>query len=88
MFGCSNDNKVVLSKEEYVKLKNNTNYYKYPKHITMLNDEHGHVWSINLGSDGHEYISNDGYNSYILFHYIDCEKCLKRNKKDTVYIKK
>jgi len=74
---CSND--VTISKEEYLKLKGGTSSY-YPKPFyfkaatprIMVYD-----WSINLGSDNHEYLANNGINSFIVIHSPECKKCKK-----------
>lgn len=82
LFSCGNET-VRISKGEYQKLKGS----KYPKIITVLSDggykaNQFEVW---LGSDGHEYQSHkESHVAYQWIHYIDCELCFKRNKKDTL----
>ena len=82
LLSCGND-KVTISKGEYQKLKGS----KYPKIITVLSDDsyNAKQFEVWLGSDGHEYQSHkESHVDYQWIHYIDCELCFKRNKKDSL----
>lgn len=73
---------VIISKEEYNKLKGDTVKPEYPK-LFSVNDKD---YSISLGSDGHEYygiyLGIGGYSGETkFFHYADCKKC---NLRDSV----
>ena len=79
LFSC-NDN-VIISKEEYNKLKGETVKPEYPKKLIIGNSGYSKTnFLIELGSDGHEYANNEEYHGYVCFHYVDCKKC----KKDTL----
>ena len=76
LFSC-NEN-VIISKEEYNKLKGNI---EFTKSIQMNENGNTREYRISVGSDGHEYMSNCIYcNWKVLIHYPDCKKC----KKDTL----
>ena len=82
---------VQISKEEYRMLKGDTVRPKYPKPFELY-DKGMTTYSLDngivLGSDQHEYlITNDGYNSENIEHYIDCELCQKRLEERNVKIK-
>jgi hypothetical protein len=51
--------------------------------ITIYNTNLGLTWHVVQGSDGHEYMENNGNNAYVLIHYPDCVKCLKRDTTKT-----
>jgi len=74
LFSCGDDT-VTLSKDEYNRLKGSKKS-EYPKPYKIYGDEYND-WEILLGEDGHEYLKNDGYNSFVLIHYPGCKKCLK-----------
>lgn len=85
-FACENPDAITISKERYQKLLNGDSLsLTYPKKF-FLKDCWG-CGSINekqfqiiLGSDGHEYIESNEYQSYVLIHSPECIKC----KKDTI----
>lgn len=80
LFSC-NDNSVTISKQEYYKLKKDTALLHYPKHFKLYDEvldfnETGIV----LASDGHEYlVTHSGTYGQNVEHYIDCEKCKRRD---------
>ena len=51
------------------------------KVITIYNSNSSLSWHVVQGSDGHEYMENNGGNAYVLLHYPGCVKC---SKKDTI----
>jgi PBP1b-binding outer membrane lipoprotein LpoB len=81
---CSSDT-VKISKEEYNKLKGDTNDPIYPKPFELYNTEKISLYDngIVMGSDGHEYLiikyKSNGEN---VLHYVDCQKCSLTNKKN------
>lgn len=74
LYSCSDN--VTLTKEEYYKLTGDTISPKYPKTIIIDNSD----WSVTLGSDGHEYVDNNGMNAYVCIHWIECAKCKNQTK--------
>jgi hypothetical protein len=77
---CTNDT-VNISKEEYNKLKTGEVQRKYPKPFELLYTENLNFGdkAIILGSDKHEYlITNFGWQSENIEHYIECELCYSR----------
>lgn len=77
---CTSDS-VQISKEEYNRLKgiNPTKVKPFKLYTEGLKY---HQDGIVPGSDKHEYlITNFSSNQQGTEHYIDCEYCLKRNKK-------
>ena len=88
---CKPDNTVEITQEEYNQLKGDTVRPKYPKPFELY-DKGMTTYSLDngivLGSDQHEYlITNDGYNSENIEHYIDCELCQKRSEEHNIKIK-
>ncbi len=71
---CGTDT-VTLSKDEYNQLKGGKKS-EYPKPYKIY-DYTDHEWEILLGEDGHEYLKNDGYNSFVLIHFPSCKICVK-----------
>jgi hypothetical protein len=91
LVSCEKSDTVEISKEEYNQLKGDTVRPKYPKPFELY-DKGMTTYSLDngivLGSDQHEYlITNDGYNSENIEHYIDCELCQKRREESNVKIK-
>lgn len=79
LFSCVDNNEVVISKQEYNRLKG-IKKSEYPKQFHFEDElAEGWEWKIILGEDNHEYIRNEGGNGFILIHYPDCNKCLKRD---------
>ena len=76
MISCNDD--VTISKEEYKKLKGDTVKPEYPKPF-HFKGEISYNWKINSGEDGHEYLRNDGFHEFVLIHYPDCIKCIKKD---------
>lgn len=73
---CDRHDSVVISREEYNKLK------KLPLEKLLEIGEYGDN-SIVTGSDGHQYYSQGvgGYSRQrIYIHYVDCKLCVKRSK--------
>ena len=72
------DNSVTISKSEYDKLKGVK--AKVTRTITFPESVHSdyHIWKIIKGSDGHDYLENNRGDSYVLMHYIECNKCKKK----------
>ena len=73
----TNSDEVVISKEEYSKLKGEVvskRTITFPKESTAENMD----WKIIQGSNGHDYMENGNGNGYILMHYIECNKCKKK----------
>ena len=73
LFSCNES--VIISKEEYNKLKGDIVKSEYPK-VFIVNEKE---YLKNLGNDGHEYykIHTHYYDNYI--PYPDCKKC-KRDR--------
>jgi hypothetical protein len=75
LFSCGDDT-VTISKSEYNQLRGIKP--KIKRTITFTEgsraDDFGD-WKIIKSSDGHDYLENDGANSYIIMHYIECNKC-------------
>jgi hypothetical protein len=81
LFSCDNNESIVISKDEYNKLKGQ----EYPKRFYFKDKKLNQwEWQIVLGQDNHEYLTNDEYNSFAIIHYPDCKKCLS----DTTKFKK
>lgn len=76
-FACQDDKVIVLSKEEYDKLKGQEVIYSRPFKFKHSKVPEYTNWFISEGEDGHEYLHNEGHNSFILFHYPECKKCTK-----------
>ena len=75
LIGCGNNNQIVISKEEYKKLKGDTIKPEYPKPFQLLSEGNSKS-RIVLGSDGHEYIElNWSNSSYNVLHSPECIKC-------------
>lgn len=75
LIGCGNNDQIVISKEEYKKLKGDTIKPEYPKPFKLLGKRRGES-QIVLGSDGHEYIElNWSRNTYNVLHSPECIKC-------------
>ena len=75
LIGCGNNDQIVISKEEYKKLKGDTIKPEYPKPFKLLGERRGES-QIVLGSDGHEYIEfNWASSSYNILHSPECIKC-------------
>ena len=75
LIGCGNNDQIVISKEEYKKLKGDTIKSEYPKPFKLLGKKRGES-QIVLGSDGHEYIElNWSSSSYNVLHSPECIKC-------------
>lgn len=73
---CTTDT-VTLPKDEYYRLKG-VKKSEYPKPYTIYGDYHTEAkWQIVLGQDGHEYLENNRYHSYVLIHFPSCKKCTK-----------
>lgn len=81
---CESSDSVVISKEEYKRLKGDTIKPKYPKPFEMITyDLGGFEIGIVLGSDKHEYLVNDFESSSATTeHYVDCELCAARKQQD------
>jgi hypothetical protein len=77
LFSCGDDT-VTISKSEYNELKG---IKPKPKRTITFpensNANNGFTWKIIKASDGHDYLENDGYHSYIIMHYVECNKCKK-----------
>ena len=73
MIGCGDSEKVILSKDEYNKLKG-IETPEYPKTINIDNHNRFH-WVIFVSEDGHTYCSNNQGDDFCLFHYPECQKC-------------
>ena len=82
LISCGSNDTVILTREEYQLLKNDTvHLYKYPKIIQVpstdsYNAKSFEVW---LGSDGHEYQRHE--ESHVdkqWVHYAGCELCKSR----------
>jgi hypothetical protein len=78
LFSCGDDT-VTISKSEYNKLKGKP---KIKRTVTFPSESRANYfgdWKIIKASDGHDYLENDGgpnwLNSYIIMHYIECNKC-------------
>ena len=77
---CKDDERVLISKIEYERLKN-TQTSKYPKPFELFDD----ALEINgagivLDSDNHEYLEiQKNSSSNVVIHYVDCELCMSRN---------
>lgn len=71
------DDSVTISKSEYDKLKG---VKVRPAKVTFQesSDADQYRWEIIKGSDGHDYLENNAIKSYILMHYIECNKCKKK----------
>ena len=75
LIGCGNNDQIVISKEEYKKLKGDTIKPEYPKPFKLYGGYRSKS-QIVLGSDGHEYIeSNWATSSHIVLHSPECIKC-------------
>lgn len=80
MISCTPNDKVVIDKIEYDKLRGIKPVVPlYPKYFVVQDRR----YEVYLGSDGHEYyntwIGESGYNvAKKDFHYPDCIKCQKR----------
>lgn len=75
LIGCGNNDQILISKEEYNKLKGYTIKLEYPKPFELIGG-YGDNSQIVLGSDGHEYIEIDRYShSYNVLHSPECIKC-------------
>lgn len=70
IIGCGDSEKVILTKDEYNKLKG-IKTPEYPKEIRA----DGLTWEILIGEDGHTYCNNNLGDAYCLFHYPECQKC-------------
>jgi len=81
LFSCNES--VIISKEEYNKLKGDTVKPEYPKFFKLYTDglSFSNREGIVLGSDDHEYlVIHYGSNGENIMHYVDCKKC----KRDTL----
>ena len=71
---CSTDD-VTITKEEYNRLKG----IKPPviRNVTFPKDASASMldWKIITGSDGHDYLENNGNSGFIMMHYVECKKC-------------
>lgn len=79
LIGCGNNDQIVISKEEYKKLKGDTIKPEYPKPFKLLGKRRGES-QIVLGSDGHEYIEiilNYRIDAYNVLHSPECIKCMR-----------
>ena len=84
LIACGNNDKVVISKEEYYKLTGDTISPKYPKKFELYGGLANNLHIV-LGSDGHEYIENRiRYNTYALLHAPECIKCKSADKLKTL----
>jgi hypothetical protein len=81
LFSCEDSNRVVISQEEYDRLKG-IPQSEYPKPFHFMKgsnaEDNRPDWQIILGEDDHEYIENNGYDSYIMFHSPECKLCRNR----------
>jgi hypothetical protein len=83
LLSCNdNDNRIVISKEEYDRLKG-VPQSEYPKTFHFMKGSRAetlsYTWQIILGQDDHEYIENDaGYDSYLIIHSPECKLCRNR----------
>lgn len=83
LFSCSNNtNNVTITKEEYSKLKGDTDRLSYPKTVYIINNPRvsAKSFDVYLGTDGHEYqlhLESRVDDQWI--HYPGCQKCLKRD---------
>ena len=73
------DDSVTISKSEYDKLKGIKIQTKTIVTFPESSNASYYIWEIIQGSDGHDYMENNGGNSYVLMHYVECSKC-KKNK--------
>ena len=69
------DDSVTISKSEYDKLKGIKIQTKRIVTFPESSNAGYYIWEIIQASDGHDYMENDGGNSYQLMHYIECNKC-------------
>ena len=75
LIGCGNNDEIVISKDEYKKLKGDTIKPEYPKPFKLIGgvESNGQVV---LGTDEHEYIEiNRMEHSYNVIHSPECIKC-------------
>jgi len=80
LFSCGDDT-VTISKSEYNQLKGIKP--KTKRIVTFPSESRANNfgdWEIIKASDGHNYLENNGGSSYIIMHYVECNKC----KKDTL----
>ena len=72
------ESRVTISQSEYDKLIGINTQTKrtitFPEGSVAKNMD----WYIIQGSDGHDYMENGDGSSYILMHYIECDKCKKK----------
>lgn len=75
LYSCNND-RVVLSQEEYRELKNEP-IPEYPKHFELYyGGLEYYETGIILGSDNHEYLVTNADSKYeTVSHYVDCKLC-------------
>lgn len=85
----NNENVVTISKAEYDNLTS-ISRKGYPKPYHFMEGSYAEdrrKWQIVLSEDNHEFIENDGWDSYTIFHSPECIFCKKtqlENPKDTV----
>ena len=72
------DDSVTISKSEYDKLKGVK--AKVTRAVTFPESSNAdaYIWEIIQCSDGHDYMENHAMKSYVLMHYIECNKCKKK----------
>ncbi len=72
------DDSVTISKSEYDKLKGIKIQTKTTVTFPESSKASYYIWEIIQGSDGHDYMENNGIKSYQLMHYVGCNKCKKK----------
>lgn len=72
------DDSVTISKSEYNKLKEIKIQTKRTVAFPESSNASYYIWEIIQGSDGHDYMENNGAKSYLLMHYVECSKCKKK----------
>jgi hypothetical protein len=72
------DSRVTISQSEYNKLKGIKIQTKRTITFPESSNASYYIWEIVQGSDGHDYMENNGAKSYLLVHYIECNKCKKK----------
>ena len=83
LYSCSsNPNTIEITQEEYKQLKGDTVKPEYPKPFKFKEPDFAanwKEWAIIQGEDNHEYLVNNGGQSFAFIHYPDCKLCKERN---------
>jgi hypothetical protein len=83
--GCNKTDTVIITKAEYEQLKRDTVVPEYPKLVTIpIPNSDGWLadFYVVMGSDGHEYLTNEGSstaNWKVLIHNPNCKYCYKKD---------